>query len=344
MSTTYPAADAQAEHVSAEPLWRLGTAYFGRKTVLVAAELGLFTLLSGRTADAEEIRRELGLHPRAVSDLLDALVALEMLERKDGRYANTPVAEHYLNKNRPSYVGAFLTTADARWDRLADALRTGEPQNRWGAGPQMFTEQYRTTEAWRNFNAGMDYLNGMIGPALAGSFDWSRVATVADVGGGRGNLIVPILRRYPHLSAIVFDLPGVEPVCAEHLERLGLSDRARFMVGDFFADPLPTTDVLIFSHVLHDWGVPERRSLLAAAFRALPPGGTVLICDPMIDDDRRGPANALLTSLNMLLVTPHGGEYTKASCKGWLAEAGFTDLADRPLGPNNTLVIGVKPR
>ena len=93
--------------------------------------------------------------------------------------------------------------------------------------------------------------------------------------------------------------------------------------GDFFADPMPTADVLVMSHVLHDWGTDERRALVRNAFAALPAGGRLLVIDPMIDDDRRGSAGALLTSLNMLMVTPAGSEYTAAQCRSWLAEAGF---------------------
>ncbi|WP_066941489.1 methyltransferase [Microtetraspora fusca] len=332
-----------AEAVSAEPLWRLGTAYFSRKTILTAAELGVFTSLSERPATAEELGARLGLHPRGTRDFLDALVALDMLEREGGVYRNTPIAEHYLNEDRPSYVGAFLSNADARWNRLIDALRSGEPQNRWGSGPEMFTEQYRTTAAWRNFTAGMDYLNGMIGPALAEAFDWSSVDSVVDVGGARGNLVAAILRRHPDLTVGVQDLPGVEPVFHEHMEQLGLTGKVTFHAGNFFEDPMPSAQALVMSHVLHDWGVPERRRLVASAFEALPPGGVLLICDPMIDEDRRGSAGALLTSLNMLMVTPHGSEYTTAECRTWLTEAGFAEITSSSLGAHNTLIVARRP-
>ncbi|AEB44728.1 methyltransferase [Micromonospora maris] len=329
--------------VSAEPLWRLGTAYFSRKVTLTAAELGVFTVLADGPLTAEQLRIRLELHPRGVPDFLDALVALDMLERDGDQYRNTPLSDHFLNEKRPSYVGAFLSAADARWDRLADALRTGEPQNRWGAGPQMFTEQYRTTAAWRNFTAGMDYLNGMIGPPVAEAFDWTSVDSVVDVGGARGNLVAALLRRHPHLKAGVFDLPGVEPVFIEHMTQLGIADRVTFHAGDFFTVPMPAADVLILSHVLHDWALQERQALVSRAFDALAPGGRLMVIDPMIDDDRRGTAGALLTSLNMLMVTPHGAEYTAAEARDWLTEAGFTGITAVPIGVHNTLLSGVRP-
>lgn len=340
VSTMPDSTEGQA--VSAEPLWRLGTAYFSRKTVLVAAELGVFTTLSTGAATCAELEARLNLAPRGARDFLDALVALGMLRREDGRYRNTPVSEHYLNSERPSYVGAFLASADARWNQLIDALRTGEPQNRWGSGPQMFTEQYRTTAAWRNFTAGMDYLNGMIGPSLATAFDWSSVESVLDVGGARGNLVATIVRTHPHLQAMVFDLPGVEPVFHEHAAELGLSDRISFRAGDFFTDPLPSARVIVLSHVLHDWGVGEREQIITNAFASLPEDGVLLVVDPMIDDDRHGTLGALLTSLNMLMVTPNGSEYTPAECTAWLAAAGFTGITRSALSAQNTLIVARK--
>ncbi|MER6950326.1 methyltransferase [Nonomuraea sp. NPDC000554] len=331
-----------APAVSAEPLWRLGTAYFSRKTVLTAAEFGVFTTLSGAPASADELAERLELHPRGARDFFDTLVALGMLTRVGGVYHNTPLAEHYLNAERASYVGAFLSTADARWDKLVDALKTGDPQNRWGAGAQMFTEQYRTTAAWRNFTAGMDYLNGMIGPVLAEAFDWSTVRSFVDVGGARGNLAAAILRAHPDIEAGVLDLPDVAPVFEEHMAELGLTGKITFHPGNFFEDPMPDAQALVMSHVLHDWGVEEREQLVAAAYRALPSGGVLLIVDPMIDDDRQGPAGALLTSLNMLMVTPHGSEYTRADCRSWLEKAGFTGLTETDLGTHNTLITARK--
>jgi hypothetical protein len=338
VSETTPAAE-----VSAEPLWRLGTAFFARKVILIAAEMGLFTALADGPLTETELRERLDLHPRASRDFFDTLVALGMLDRDGSGYGNTPTAGHFLDQRQPSYVGAFLTMADARWDRLPEALRSGEPLNRWGAGAGMFTEQYRTTPAWRNFTAGMDYLNGLIGPALARTYDWSDVVDVVDVGGARGNLIAAILRDHPAVKAAVYDLPGVEPVFAEHMASLGLDDRVTFHAGNFFEDPMPSAGVLIFSHVLHDWGVEERRQLVGKAFEALPPGGALLVIDPMIDDDRRGTETALLTSLNMLMVTPHGSEYTASECREWLREAGFAEVRSFALGTHNTLLEARKP-
>jgi hypothetical protein len=190
---------------------------------------------------------------------------------------------------------------------------------------------------------GMDYLNAPVGPHLAKSFDWSRVESFVDVGGARGNIAATLVREYPHLTGGVFDLAPVRAVFDEHVAALDLAGRLTFHPGNVFDDDLPAADVLLFGHVLHDWGVAERRALIGRAFAALPPGGQVLIYDPMIDDDRRTKASSLLVSLNMLLATPGGSEYTAADCGAWLREAGFADVDSSPLNDHDTLVVARKP-
>src|SRR5262249_34462867 len=152
-----------------------------------------------------------------------------------------------------------------------------------------------------------------------------------DAGGARGNIAARLCTAHPHLTGAVFDLSPVQKVFDEHMTEQGLNGRITFHAGDFFADRLPTADVLMFGHVLHDWPEAERRTLVSRTSEALGPGGTLLIYDPMIDDDRRAKASSLLVSLNMLLATPGGSEYTVADCRTWLESAGFTEIDSVPL-------------
>jgi SAM-dependent methyltransferase len=332
------------DQASPAALWRLGISNFARHTILAAAELGVFGLVDGQARTEEDIRTRLGLHPRGTADFLDALVALDLLIREDGRYRATPVASRFLDQAKPSYLGRFLRMADARWANLVEGLRTGEPQNGTRQGAAMFTDQYRDdVSVWRSYMVGMDYLTAPVATRVAEAFDWSRVKSFVDVGGGRGSVAAAIAAAHPHLDAGVFDLPQVQPVFDERVAELGLADRITFHGGDFFHDPLPEADAFVFGHVLHDWGVPEREALVVAAFRALPPGGEVLIYDPMIDDDRSQRASSLLVSLNMLLATPGGSEYTAAECVSWLLAAGFTDPVVTQLDDHDSLVTARKP-
>lgn len=340
------AATGHPVDVEADPtvIWRLGISVFARHTILAAAELGVFTLCDTEALTEREICARLSLHPRGSKDFLDALVALEMLNRTDDRYRSTHVASRFLDPGKPSYLGRFLRMADSRWGRLTEGLRTGEPQNGTKRTDVMFTEQYKSDAGvWRSYMVGMDYLTAPIGPLLARAFDWDGIESFVDVGGGRGSVAAAVVTAHDHLSGGVFDLPQVRPIFDEHITSLGLGGRISFHGGNFFTDDLPGADALMFGHVLHDWGEQERRTLLGAAFRALRPGGWVLVYDPMIDDERRHKASSLLVSLNMLLATPGGSEYTAAQCHDWLTGAGFAEPRTVPLDDHDSLVIARKP-
>jgi hypothetical protein len=122
----------------------------------------------------------------------------------------------------------------------------------------------------------------------------------------------------------------------------GLSHRLRFYPGDFFTDPLPAADVLVMGRILHNWDVPARKLLIRKAYRALPPGGALIVYDPLISDARRGDAHGLLSSLNMLIETKAGSEYTAAECIAWFRNAGFAATRIEPLDKLHTAVIGFK--
>jgi len=325
---------------------RLGTAFWGSKTLLSAVELGLFTSLAKAPASEPELRERLGLHPRSSRDFLDALVALRMLDRQGDRYANTAETDLFLDRAKPSYLGGFLEMANDRlfpfWARLTDALRTGRPQNEARDGGDFFAALYADPARLREFMAAMDAASGLMGTALARAFPWAEVASFVDVGGARGGVSAHLLRAHPHLSAGCFDLPPVEPVFAEHMQLLGLADKIRFHAGDFFTDALPEADVLIMGHVLHDWDLAEKQTLIKKAYDAIRPGGALLVYDAMVDDERRENVFGLLLSLNMLIETEGGFEYTAGNCTSWMRAAGFTRVAAAPLTPTDTVVIGRK--
>ncbi len=320
----------------------LGQSYWASKALLSAVELGLFSELAGKSASAGELIDKLSLHPRATRDWLDALVGLGLLTREEGRYRNTEAADFFLDAHKPGYRGGFLRMLNWQfnlWAQLTDLLRTGEAQTK---GPKHFDEFYSRPEAVRGFMVAMDGANALVGPALAEKFDWTGRTSFVDVGGARGNTAAAIVKEHPGLRGGSFDLPPVEPFFTEHVTRLGVADQLTFHPGDFFDDPLPTADVLIFGHVLHDWNDDQRLMLLKKAYDALPSGGAVLVYDALIDDDRREPANLLL-SLNMQLVTVAGSEYSGADCREWMRAAGFVNTSTVPLTVADSLVIGHKP-
>lgn len=329
---------------TAEPLLQMAADFYKWRTVLFAVELGLFTALLDTAMTPDEVCDRFGVDRRGAGDFLDALVSVGLLERADGSYRAAPVAARFLDGDKAAYLGRFLQQADARWSRVGEGLLTGEPQNGARPGAGMFVRQHRSRQEWRAYYGGMDALNGPSGRALGDAFDWGTVKRVTDVGGARGNVLAELVRAHPHLEATVFDLPAVEPVFTEHMAELGLTGRVAFRPGDFFHDALPESEVVVFGHVLHDWDVEQRRHLARRAFEAVAPGGYALAYDTMIDEDRRTKTNSLLVSLNMMLCTPGGGEYTPSEGARWFADAGFAEVSHRPLAGDDTLLVAHRTR
>ncbi len=332
--------------VTPDGIMQLGLAFWGSKTLLSAIELGLFTLLGDEPMSAEALTVRLKLSRRSVRDFLDALVALGQLEREDGLYANTPAGALFLDRRKPTYVGGMLEMANTRlypfWGSLTEGLRTGKPQNEAKQGRDLFDEIYQNPKVLGEFLKAMTGLSLGAAHAIAGKFPWQDYRSFADIGTAQGGLAVELARTHPHLTGIGFDLPVVQPHFEAYAAEHGLSGRLSFHAGDFFTAPMPSADVLIMGHILHDWGLEKKRMLVRKAYEALPYGGALIVYDPIIDDDRRHNAFGLLMSLNMLIETREGFDFTGADCIGWLTEAGFVETRVDPLVGPDSMVIGIK--
>jgi hypothetical protein len=273
-------------------------------------------------------------------------VALGMLDRRDDRYRNTPQTDYYLDRSKPSYLGGLLHMANVRlyptWGALTEALRTGKPQHLIKDGEDVFDAVYADPASVGGFAQAMTGLSLPIAQALARRFPWERYGSFIDVGAAEGAVVVEIGRAHPHLRGGGFDLPQVQEAFQAYLRRRGVADRLSFHAGDFFKGPLPTADVLVMGHILHDWNLHQKRELLAKAHAALPEGGTLIVYDQMIDDARRENAAGLLMSLNMLVETQGGFDYTAADCIGWMQAAGFTDIRSEHLTGPYSMVVGTK--
>jgi hypothetical protein len=330
------------EHPTPEAIMQLTRAYAGSKALVSAVELGLFTALADGPLTGEALRAKLGLQPRGTSDWLDALVSLGMLQRDGDRYANTAAPDLYLDETKPTYLGGMVIgmAADtAHWDSLTAALRSGRPQI---DGDQDFLDQYHDPASFVEFMHQMTGLSMASALAIAQKFPWQRYRTVIDVGAAEGCVPVQLALRHPQLTGGGFDLPAVRPAFESYVAAHGLTDRLRFYPGDFFTDPLPSADVLVMGHVLHNWGLDQKLELLDKAHRALPDGGALIVYESLIDDDRRTNTFGLLMSVAMLLVTHDGFDYTGTQCRSWMAQVGFRDSYIEPLGGPDSMVVGLK--
>jgi O-methyltransferase domain len=270
-----------------------------------------------------------------------------MLNRHDGRYSNTHESNIFLDKNKPSYIGGMLEMASARlyghWGSLTEGLRTGKRQNEAkGNEEDGFKTLYSDPRRLRTFLGAMTGISIPAAIAIARKFPWNKYKTFVDVGTAQGGLPTQVALAHDHVTGKGFDLPVVQPIFEEYVHSFGLQKRLTFQVGNFFEDPLPETDVLVMGHVLHDWNLDEKMMLLSKAVKALPKGGSLIVYEALIDDDRRQNTFGLLMSLNMLIETPGGFDYTGADCSGWMKKVGFSETRVEHLVGPDSMVVGVK--
>ena len=339
---------AEQSGVTPAHILQIGLGFWASKTLLSAVEMGVFTELTKGPADVETLRGRLGIHKRSARDFFDSLTALGFLRRENGKYSNTPESDLFLDKHKPSYIGGLLEMSNQRlyghWQHLTEALRTGKPQNevREEGVDSTFEALYADPARLKSFLAAMTGISKGANRMIAQKFPWKQYKTFADVGTAQGDLAVAIAAANPHLSGLGFDLPEVGPIFEEYAAQHGLNGRLKFQSGNFFEDALPKVDVITMGHVLHDWNLDEKKMLLRKSYEALPAGGAVVIYETLIDDDRSKNAMGLLMSLNMLIETPGGFDYTGADCIGWMKEAGFREARVEPLIGPDSIAVGIK--
>ena len=339
LSLCVPSIDRQRQ---CRHLMELTFAFCRSQCLFAAIELGIFPLLEKESLDSTEISARLQLNERGARDLLDALVGLDLLIRHGDRYQNGPVASAFLVPDTPSYIGGWCSFTSGRlypvWRSLAEAIRTGLPQNEAKTEADYYSNLGSDAERLDRFMKAMTGLSVRPAEVIASIFPWASVRTFIDLGGATGSLAAHLLRTHPHLTGGVFELPSVRPFCdATATEFAG---RLTCHEGDFFTTPLPQADVYILGHVLHNWNADEKDRLLRAVHHALKPGGSIVVYEWFLDDTRER-LLALLDSLTMRLVTRTGGSITQRECESELSRAGFGQteaIDDEPY----TIVVGRK--
>lgn len=329
-----------------EQILEIGQGFWAAKALLSATKLGVFTELDRKgPLTVEELEDSLGLHPRSSRDFLDALVALDLLERENYEYRNTPATATYLVEDKPSsFVGWFEMVNDRLypfWGNLETALQKGQPQNELeDDGTHPFEGViYHNDEILEQFVGAMTSFSMAAADVIANEFPWADHESVVDLGTSEGVVPSRIAEVNDHVRAIGADLPRVEPYFQRFTGESPAADRIEFQTADFFADEsLPGADVYVLGHILHDWSFDERREILSKVYDAVGPGGAVIVYGTMIDEDRRNAALPLLMSLNMLIETPNGSDYTPGQCIKWLHEAGFEGGEATPLPGPDTMV------
>jgi len=324
----------------------LASAFWGSKVLLSAVELELFSVLAKERLNAVELGDRLQKHPRARRDFFDALVSLNMLKRDEDLYSNTPETDFFLDKAKPSYIGGWLEMFNVRlyrfWGSLTEGLRTGKPQNEIKSGEDLFTALFRDSEKTRIFMHAMTGLSMGDAQAIAQKFPWKNYKTFYDIGTAEGGLPVQVALRHEHLIGGGFDLSNVQPIFESYVSSFGLQRRLKFLPGDFFKDPLPNADVIVMGHILHDWNMEEKLFLLKKVYEALPENGACIVYESIIDDERKQNTAGLLMSLNMLIETQGGFDYSGKDCTEWMRKTGFRGVYVEHLAGPDSMVVGLK--
>ncbi len=318
-------------------LLKMSGDYWGACALHAGVKLDVFTPLAEKPLTPGELADRIQVDCRALTLLLNALVALALLEKRNDSYSVTPFTAEFLCRTSPGYLGYIILhhhNLMPSWSRLDQAVKRGTPdQKRLLMGNDPVVRE--------NFELGMFNLAMQIGPRVAAGIELSGRRRLLDLGGGPGTYAVHFCQNNPGLTAVVYDLPGTRPFAEQTIARFQMADRISFQGGDFMTDRVDGPfDVAWLSHILHGTSREGCAVILEKAVRALGAGGMILVQDFILDDSMDGPLYPALFALNMLLGTQGGRAYSQGELFAMLTAAGAVDLRRLPLElPNGAGVI-----
>ncbi|HEY3414883.1 MAG TPA: methyltransferase [Armatimonadota bacterium] len=325
---------------STDRIWETARGFMASRVILSGVEIGVFEALGNGPCSSQDVAATLKTDPRATDRLLNALVVQGLLLKQGGLFRNSEAAEQCLVPGRPGYAAdGLMHTAHLwhTWTNLTEAVRNGKTPAR---------EEATSANRADAFIAAMHHNAMSRAPLIVGALDLTGVNRLLDIGGGSADYAMAFCRAKNGLTATVFDLPDICPITQGYIDRAGLADRVNTYGGNYLQDAFPGGyDLALLSAVIHSNSPDETRLLFSKAFRALNPGGRIVVADWFMDDERVNPPGGAMFALNMLVGTESGDTYTESETAQWLSGAGFdairrTDLA----GGATSLMIGSKPR
>jgi 2-polyprenyl-3-methyl-5-hydroxy-6-metoxy-1,4-benzoquinol methylase len=319
-----------------KPIMELATAFQRSRPLLTAFELELFTTLTADARTSGETADALGTSPRATDRLMNALVALGLLEKRDGRFSNSALAETYLVKGRPQYMAGLGHTNHLwdTWSQLTEVVRSGEP----AAAAEI---NDRGDDWLRPFIAAMHFRAKQSAAEVVRLLDLDGVSRLLDLGGGSGAYAMAFARAGRGIAAVVFDLPNVVPLTKTYIAQEGLAAEVTTATGDYLSAPLGGGyDMVFMSAVVHSNSVDDNRLLMRKSAAALNPGGQIVVQDFLVNEERDGPLLPALFALNMLVGTPEGDTYTESEVRSWMTEAGCRSIVRKDTTFGTNLMIG----
>lgn len=300
------------------------------KALMLAAELGIADQLEQGPQTAEQLARVVDANPDALDRMLAFLVSAGLLGRaRDGRYRNNAVSNR-LRRNHPQSVRDWIlfTGADWVWDiwnQLGHSIRTGESGTVKAHRVPFFEYvSHLNPDAGAAFTRALAFYSRLQGPIVAAKYDFSAARRLCDVGGGSGILLAEVLKRYPNVMGLLFEVPEMLPAARETMAAQGLADRCEFVGGDFFESVPGGCDHYMMQAVIHDWDDNSCAKILGNVKSAMPAGGKLLIIESVLEPDRgRDYWTLRATDLLMLVLTGSGRERTKEQFTAVFDAAGF---------------------
>lgn len=319
-------------------LLQLSGSYWQTCTLHAAVKLDIFTIIGAEQLSDHDIAAKMKAPVRSVSMLLNALCAMELLEKHgaDGHYTNTLLSSTFLSKESPQYVGFMIMHHHhlvESWSRLDESVMSGKSVRTRAASGD---EQYRESFLMGMFNIAM-----ATAPGLVPTLDLSERKHLLDLGGGPGTYAIQFCLHNPELKAVVFDLSTTRPFAEKTISRFNQEERIKFQAGDFLKDTIEGSyDVVWLSHILHAEGAEECERLIEKAASVLTPGGMIIIHDFILNNQKDAPLFPALFCLNMLLGTQEGQAYSEKEILAMLDRRGFINLARTPYqGPTDSGII-----
>jgi SAM-dependent methyltransferase len=324
-------------------LMSLAAGHVEARLVQTALELEVFDALESSALTAQEVAERRKFDPSAAELLLNALTALQLLHKSSGTFSLAGIAQEYLVKNSPHYVGAMIRFESALWscwEKLPEAIRSGRPVRL----PNMYQDDPNETEIFIN---AMDSLVKARGDAdaLASTLNWNDVVTLLDIGAGPATYPIELCKRFSNLRATVFDLPGTLKITERYVHEADLAKRIELIAGDYRSDPIPGSyDVIFLSNIIHGENDEKNTKLIDKLARNLNPSGRIVIKDHILDDTRVNPPVGAIFSLLMLLTTDGGRCYSFGEIRRWMETAGLRQVRQIDLPPplTSSLVIGAR--
>lgn len=310
--------------------------YWETKVLLTAIKLDVFSAIKGGHYTARDLAHRIGAHEPTLTLLLNALVALRLLNKNGESYANSSAAETHLVRQSSQYIGHLLLLHDAEWEnwgQLEQTVRTG----RRLVDRHVFETD---PELGGNVLAVMHRIGQQSGPEFARRLHLSGALRMLDLGGGAGTNAIAFCQVSPDLSVTVFDLPATLRLTERTVKEAGLESRISLLPGDFNTDSLGGPyDLVLMSDVLHYQTYETNATLVQKVFTHLVPGGRLIIKDRFLDETGTGPAWTTAFAVHILVNTQHGGCYKTAEAMEWMTKAGFASVAELE---RTAVVQGVK--